>query len=163
MIRFYFPLKHLMMSCSSFQNVNIHRTPEDALRTVPPHLWAPGVSCLRISSLFPTCSGWSSSSSSITSHSAATVLVAVEGAKPDQPACWGVWKLHRIFLYILTMISSECLFETCWTLFVQSSSNLWWRWRNYSCMCSDLVKKHICTIIYSHFSLRWFSTMTSWS
>ena len=31
--------KHLTLMNSSLQNVNIHRTPKDALQTVPPHLW----------------------------------------------------------------------------------------------------------------------------
>lgn len=32
---------NLTLMRSSFQNVNIHRTPEDALQTVPAHFWPP--------------------------------------------------------------------------------------------------------------------------
>lgn len=48
----------LTLMPSSFQNVNIHRTPEDALQTVPPHLWSPAVThsgCRLLPSLTPFC------------------------------------------------------------------------------------------------------------
>lgn len=51
---------------SSLQNVNIHRTPEDALQTVPPHLWPPALTqrgCTRPLSLFLSvslCPCWTS-------------------------------------------------------------------------------------------------------
>lgn len=66
------PKLRLTLMRSSFQNVNIHRTPEDALQTVPPHLWPPAVTlrgcglCLSLPreltpvvvSLSPACSQW---------------------------------------------------------------------------------------------------------
>lgn len=111
---------------SSLQNVNIHRTTEDALQTVPSHLWQTAAtqrgcswtsrSLLKDSFTFPTCSqwwpsGWCASSFSFNTpatHSPLSVTLSFfffkgfEGAQPERIMCLDlsvhVWKLHGVAL-----------------------------------------------------------------
>lgn len=112
-----YPERCLTLMRSSFQNVNIHRTPEDALQTVPPHLWPPAVTLPGcglslaplwrtpvVVSLSPACSqwwpsGWCASSFNTSArhthtHLSVTLmsvfLKGFEGAQPEHIMCSGV-------------------------------------------------------------------------